>query len=358
MSVQIRLFNSIGGFSNYPKSPSEADALISQFKAEANSSSSRVIFSGVYGEIAIRIITNGIFKEPIPGMTLEELQRQNAESLVFDQELYLRGNLAEITEYLVPVTAQSISDSSYKNLSNVYSGNDTIYAPIASERQSGIDFFGYSGNDKFYAYGSHQYDDVFYGGEGLDSLIYSGRIQNYDISGSDTIWNPITEKAESTGYFIRDNTGRDGDVQISEVERIIFSDSAIAFDISGTAGKAYRIYEAVLGRAPDLKGLGYWINDMDNGASLTTIASGFIASKEFQGKYGANPSFETYINLLYQNILGRAPDAEGLNYWVSNMRKGIDSPAAVLASFSEGFENTANVAPDIASGIYYTAWIP
>jgi hypothetical protein len=46
-----------------------------------------------------------------------------------------------------------------------------------------------------------------------------------------------------------------------------------------------------------------------------------------------------------------------LSYWVSNMRKGIDSPAAVLASFSEGFENTANVAPDIANGIYFTPWI-
>ena len=46
-----------------------------------------------------------------------------------------------------------------------------------------------------------------------------------------------------------------------------------------------------------------------------------------------------------------------MDYWVSNMRNGIDSPAVVLASFSEGYENTANVAPDIANGIYYTPWI-
>ena len=61
--------------------------------------------------------------------------------------------------------------------------------------------------------------------------------------------------------------------------------------------------------------------------------------------------------MLYNNILGRAPDAEGLNYWVSNMQKGVDTPAVVLASFSEGIENKANVAPDIANGIYYTAWL-
>ena len=144
---------------------------------------------------------------------------------------------------------------------------------------------------------------------------------------------------------------------LSNVERLQFSDINLALDTDGVAGQAYRIYEAVLGRTPDLEGLGYWINDMDNGVSLTTIAQGFIASPEFQGKYGANPSYETYINLLYDNILGRAPDAEGLNYWVSNMQKGVDTPAAVLASFSEGFENKANVAPDIANGIYYTPWI-
>jgi hypothetical protein len=39
------------------------------------------------------------------------------------------------------------------------------------------------------------------------------------------------------------------------------------------------------------------------------------------------------------------------------MQKGVDTPAVVLASFSEGIENKANVAPDIANGIYYTAWL-
>jgi hypothetical protein len=188
-------------------------------------------------------------------------------------------------------------------------------------------------------------DDVIDGGAGLDYAIFAGLSSQYSIQiGSNT----MISDGES---------GRDGTDSLMNVERLIFADTNIALDLEGIAGQAYRIYEAVLGRAPDLKGLGYWINDMDNGISLTTIAQGFIASSEFQGKYGANPSYETYINLLYNNILGRAPDTAGMNYWVSNMQRGIDSPAAVLASFSEGSENTANVAPDIANGIFYTAWI-
>ena len=235
--------------------------------------------------------------------------------------------------------------------------NDVIYGTVASDTLSGLvgdDYlYGEAGND--YLYGGVGNDtliggsgnDNLIGGTGIDTAVFSGQAQQYFVG-----LNP-------EGFFeVRDTVAnRNGTDLLTEVERIRFSDISVALDISGTAGQAYRIYEAVLGRAPDLVGLGYWINDMDNGVSLTTIAQGFIASKEFQDKYGVNPSYETYINLLYQNILGRAPDAIGLNYWVSNMQKGIDTPAVVLASFSEGFENKANVAPDIADGIYYTPWI-
>ena len=189
-------------------------------------------------------------------------------------------------------------------------------------------------------------NDYLNGGAGTDKAIYSGLSAEYNIN--------INNLATTISDF---NIVRDGVDTLVSIERAAFKDAHIALDISGTAGQAYRIYEAVLGRAPDLVGLGYWINDMDNGVSLTTIAQGFIASKEFQNKYGVNPSYETYVNLLYQNILGREPDSVGLNYWVSNMKSGIDSPAAVLASFSEGIENTANVAPEIANGIYYTPWL-
>ena len=189
-------------------------------------------------------------------------------------------------------------------------------------------------------------NDLIDGGADIDTAVYFGSSTQYSIS----IGSTTSQVVDS---FIE----RDGIDNLTNIERIRFTDTNIALDIADTAGQAYRIYEAVLGRAPDLEGLGYWINDMDNGVSLTTIAQGFIASPEFQGKYGANPPYQAYLNLLYNNILGRVPDTEGMNYWLTNMQDGVDTPAAVLASFSEGYENTANVAPDIANGIYYTAWI-
>jgi hypothetical protein len=355
MSVEITVFNSLGGFSSYPRLPSDADKLIQQFKADLESNNSRVIFNGVYENITISFISTGNFNSVTPGMTVDSFFQTNAETPVFDQEIYLNGELSQVSKYLAPTTVEWISADTYKNLSALYSSDDVIYAPVATNRQGGIDFFGYGGNDKFYAYGSHEYDDVFFGGEGVDSLIYSGSKTNYSITASQTIWNPVTEKGEAPGFFIRDNTGRDGDVQISEVERIVFSESAIGFDTNGVAGQAYRIYKAAFDRAPDLTGLGFWINAMDKGAALTGVAGGFIGSEEFQSRYGQASDMD-FIKLLYENVLDRQPDAGGYAFWQDAMARGL-SREGLLIEFSDSEENKANVAGLIANGIEYTPFI-
>ena len=226
--------------------------------------------------------------------------------------------------------AAGIGIDQLSNIENIIAG---YFDDVLIGNQLDNTFEGLAGND------------WIDGGLGLDTAKYSGSSSEYRITLGDS---SIVKDLREPG---------DGSDTLRHVERLEFTNINVGLDIDGNAGKAYRLYEAVLGRSPDLEGLGYWINDMDNGVTLTTIAKGFIASKEFQGKYGVNPSNETYLNLLYKNILDRTPDQEGLNYWLSNMRKGIDTPDIVLASFSEGYENIANVAPDIAGGVYYTPWI-
>jgi len=247
-------------------------------------------------------------------------------------------------------TDDTITGNNYSDFIQAGQGNDYLYGLAGNDYLSGEAgsdvLYGGAGNDTL---SGGTGEDYLLGGTGIDLAVFTGYSSQYQISFNSDFY---------LGASVRDTvSSRDGIDYVTEVERLSFADINVALDLEGKAGQAYRIYEAVLGRAPDLEGLGYWINDMDNGVSLTTIAQGFIASPEFQGKYGANPSYETYLNLLYNNILGRAPDTVGMNYWVSNMQRGIDSPAAVLASFSEGYENTANVAPAIANGIYYTDWI-
>lgn len=68
--------------------------------------------------------------------------------------------------------------------------------------------------------------------------------------------------------------------RLSNVERLQFGSSVVAFDVEGTAGKAYRIYQAAFDRKPDASGIGFWTHILDNVASLETVAGGFLAGEE------------------------------------------------------------------------------
>lgn len=165
---------------------------------------------------------------------------------------------------------------------------------------------------------------------------------------------------------------------LANVERLRFDDAAVALDIyptgdvddpvtkgdGGNAGKAYRLYQAAFAREPDAQGLGYWIAQVDAGARLFDIATGFIQSAEFATLYGAAPSNAEYTRALYLNVLGREPDAPGYAYWNALLEGqpwqgvyyGSTTRQQMLVDFSEGAENKANVAALIGNGFDYAPW--
>jgi hypothetical protein len=64
--------------------------------------------------------------------------------------------------------------------------------------------------------------------------------------------------------------------------------------------------------------------------------------------------------LLYQNVLHRAPDTAGLNYWLGQISTNGDTlltRAYVLENFASSPENVANAASLIGHGIVYTQWL-
>ena len=131
----------------------------------------------------------------------------------------------------------------------------------------------------------------------------------------------------------------------------------MALDSSGTSGQAYRVYRAAFAREPDSAGVGYWMTKMDQGMSLQEVASGFIGSAEFRTLYGSNPGNASFVTKLYANVLGRAPDQGGYDWWLQQMNSNGMSQASVLSGFSESAENQAAVAQLIGNGFSYTEWL-
>ena len=136
------------------------------------------------------------------------------------------------------------------------------------------------------------------------------------------------------------------------IQRLQFVDGYETYSPNDNAGEVYRLYEAVLGRAPDHEGLTSWTNELNSGVSLQTVADSFIASTEFQASLSST-AYVDFITLLYDNVLHRAPDQTGINYWYDQLSLGVMSEAQVVVGFTQSPEDIA----DTAAGVQHGLWV-
>ncbi len=107
-----------------------------------------------------------------------------------------------------------------------------------------------------------------------------------------------------------------------------------------------RLYYVALVRPPDYTGLQNWSNALHAGAlTLTQAANQFVASPEFQLRYGTLDNMQ-FVQQLYLNVLGREADTAGLNDWLGQLNDGT-SRGAVMVGFSESNEFKQDVANEV-----------
>ena len=70
------------------------------------------------------------------------------------------------------------------------------------------------------------------------------------------------------------------------------------------------LYSKYLHRGADAGGRAAWIASLQGGTSQTDVAIAFLTSTEYVSRHTSNSSF---IDGLYRDVLGRAPDTAGLN---------------------------------------------
>src|SRR5215210_6636684 len=93
-----------------------------------------------------------------------------------------------------------------------------------------------------------------------------------------------------------------------------------------------QLYVALFGRAPDGDGLGFWVNLRNQGQSLTQIANSMYGTEPARAYY---PSFFTsgeIIKSFYENVLGRpaGSDLEGIAFWTAKLGVAGATPGSVI----------------------------
>lgn len=187
-------------------------------------------------------------------------------------------------------------------------------------------------------------NDFIDGGNGNDVSIYVGKVSDYQIvRNGDT----FTVSHKMNGY--------DGVDTLKNVEKLNFSDFTLVLDqTSAVDTTVYHLYQAAFARIPDTAGFQFWANLADQqGLTAQQLATNFINSAEFTSKFGVNPTNAEYVTKLYTNVLGRAPDQEGLNFWIKQADAGL-SHEQLLVNFATSNENVQLTGQHTADHVFWT----
>lgn len=269
---------------------------------------------------------------------------ETSDSLVLNQS-HLGGTISVQASYRDGRgNDESVVSTSTSAVMNGGPTNQSVFGTSSDDSLQAAD-----GDDTFY--GSPGNDSIN-GGDGIDSTIYNTNASNYVIYRSgDSV---VVKKGDGTADTL------------SDIERLKFSDKEVALDIdsANSAGGIYRTYKAAFDRTPDGNGLGYWISRADEGLSAVAIAEGFVWSDEFQSVYNVTTSdnyltgnnINQVVDSFYRNVLDRAPDQGGLNYYVDTITNQEKTVGQVLAEIADSSENRNNLIEIIGNGIEYDLW--
>ncbi|HET6882973.1 MAG TPA: DUF4214 domain-containing protein [Pirellulales bacterium] len=79
-------------------------------------------------------------------------------------------------------------------------------------------------------------------------------------------------------------------------------------------------YQHYLGRATDANGLNYWVTQMQLGTTDEQLEAELLASPEYAALQGSTDA--SWIAGMYQDLLGRTVDGPGLSYWLTQLQAG------------------------------------
>lgn len=263
-----------------------------------------------------------------------------------------------------PMTALVIDGRSLPGGSEIRL-NDIDYAAVIGQ----LSVTGGAGSQNVWGDGSSQYimlgagDDILHGGAGDDTVgSAGGNDKIFGDEGNDLVFGGQGNDAIDGGtgldtirlvgsgrsdYMMRVENGRltvthrnggnDGVDTVASVEKINFTGGEADTTVRGIIT---RMYDAMFDRAPDLQGLEYWIRMSGQGLSMIDIANQFVISPEAQTLHGSQTDAQ-FVDALYQRSFGRAADTAGRGYWTGLLEQGKADRATLTYSFANSEEKIA-----------------
>ena len=290
--------------------------------------------------------------------------------------VYLSGTLLFV-ETWADGSDWLLGDTDFAYELSKLSGNDYFEGSSTTAFDDRVQ--GLGGNDRFKGFGSTDginMLDRFYGGDGVDTSVYQGKISEYSINSSkgtdqsphiwdmrvNTVNTPIEDGVRTPGFYVRDTVSNRDDLDtLAEVERLEFevaeanganrvaldivgnggtAAKALGFDSHGNGGKAAKIIGALWGKesVENPAFVGIVLYYVDSGVSYEALLG-----LGLNALLGANKTNEAVASLLYTNLMGEAPTQDAKKELSGYMDSGAYSQAGFARAIADLELNATNI---------------
>lgn len=256
-------------------------------------------------------------------------------------------------------------------------GNDTLLGGAGDDSLIGGDGYdilnGDDGNDGLFG---HFGTNVLIGGKGDDELIGShfsnGIFRGYATAvyegSADSYTIILSGGGRASPQTIIDRVAdRDGVDTFQNVQKLDFLDRSITLDLANfnlTSGSSQMaeiatLYTAYFNRAPDALGLNYWAGQSRGEMSLEEMSDYFSQSAEAQSILAFNGTTKMFVTAVYENVLNRSPDPDGLAFWTAALDANVLPRSTFILDVIRGAltdpmtEEIAEMAEQRASDVAY-----
>ena len=200
--------------------------------------------------------------------------------------------------------------------------NELVNQHIYKANFGGETILGSIANDYFYPRNGK---NIFDGNAGIDSMHISDSINSY------TFRNNLSEWTFSSRLKTSDS------ISIKNIERVYFSDVAIAIDLNGNAGTTAKILSAVFGKESltNKSYVGIGLHFLDNGWSYDNLAALALDAA------GAKTN-DQIVSLLWTNVMEKQPTVADKAPFITLLENGMTAGALAHLAADTSF-NTTNI---------------
>jgi len=170
---------------------------------------------------------------------------------------------------------------------------------------------------------------VLNGGAGADSVIYS--LASYDVLFSLNLAGQlVVEKVFGVSSLLNDLESNVTVNTLVAIERLVFSDTGYALDISGDAGEVARVILSAFGSGRFNQFLSEGLQLVNDGLAVDALSSYVIENQLMALINGVETQLD-FVDFIFKNVVGRPPESAELTLYNGYLESGFYTQSSLLA---------------------------